>query len=511
MTIMQQIDSEDKHALLNQLEGLWTQVETAAREGTAAHELERNLFDGVLKLGYGLLGYFFRLMGDGDQGPELTLADGRVLRRLEPVANRRYLSVFGEYKLNRRVYGTRVGQRHECIPLDTRLQLPEAVCSYLLQDWSQALVVEMAHQPAQQLLKKFLGVTVPVSMLERLNQTMAQSVESYWQSQTLSVAPEGEFVVISGDGKGVPMRKPAHSAAIESHAHKSGPKPDRKKMAIVGAAYDGQAYPRSAEQVCQALFRRPDEPQAANDEAYTPRPTPINKVVRASLTTVDQGETILARETVFTWLGEQVQQRDPNQTKPVVVVMDGQHCLWDDARQVLGERERVEILDLLHATSKLWDLVHVFHPPGSAYEFDVMKLFTQLLLTGQVGHVIIWFRYCAAVHSLQGNDLKRVEDGCRYFENHQHRMRYDQYLAAGYPIASGVIEGACRHVVKDRLERSGMHWTIPGAQAMLKLRCVAINEQWEDFMTFRIQQQTQHLYPYAEQFQAAQWPLSIAA
>jgi hypothetical protein len=75
-------------------------------------------------------------------------------------------------------------------------------------------------------------------------------------------------------------------------------------------------------------------------------------------------------------------------------------------------------------------------------------------------------------------------------------MRYDKYLACGYPIASGVIEGACRHVVKDRLERTGMNWTIPGAEAMLELRCIYLTEQWDAFIEFRIARETQRLYPY---------------
>jgi hypothetical protein len=100
---------------------------------------------------------------------------------------------------------------------------------------------------------------------------------------------------------------------------------------------------------------------------------------------------------------------------------------------------------------------------------------------------------------------------CNYLRRHQARMHDDEYLAAGYPIASGVIEGACRHVVKDRMERAGMHWTIPGAQALLRLRCVAINGEWEAFMRYRIQQETARLYPHAELVEQAEWPLPLAA
>jgi hypothetical protein len=77
-------------------------------------------------------------------------------------------------------------------------------------------------------------------------------------------------------------------------------------------------------------------------------------------------------------------------------------------------------------------------------------------------------------------------------------MRYDVYLQQGYPIASGVIEGACRHLIKDRMERAGMHWTVGGAQAMLDVRSVWIGGQWEAFHEQRIERATQRLYPHRQ-------------
>ena len=87
-------------------------------------------------------------------------------------------------------------------------------------------------------------------------------------------------------------------------------------------------------------------------------------------------------------------------------------------------------------------------------------------------------------------------------------MRYDEYLAAGYPIASGVIEGACRYVVKDRMERAGMRWTVEGAQAMLALRTTHINGQWKDFQKYRIKQERQRLYPQHKWLKQVTWPLA---
>jgi hypothetical protein len=96
-----------------------------------------------------------------------------------------------------------------------------------------------------------------------------------------------------------------------------------------------------------------------------------------------------------------------------------------------------------------------------------------------------------------------------YLQNNAHRMRYDEYLAAGYPIASGVIEGACRQVVKDRMERSGMRWTIESAQAMLDVRSTYVNGDWDAFMAYRIEQETQRLYPYRELVEPIDMPEGI--
>ena len=93
---------------------------------------------------------------------------------------------------------------------------------------------------------------------------------------------------------------------------------------------------------------------------------------------------------------------------------------------------------------------------------------------------------------------KRLETICGYFQKNASRMHYDEYLAKGYPIASGVIEGACRHLVKDRMERAGMHWTAARAKAMLDLCSVWIAAQWESFQQHRIERDRERLYPHRD-------------
>jgi hypothetical protein len=177
----------------------------------------------------------------------------------------------------------------------------------------------------------------------------------------------------------VVIRKAAARAPIQAPDHQCGPQPDRKKLAIGGAVYARLPYVRTPKHVGQGLFRIPT---AANAEALEPRPTPIAKALRASRTHTDaEGVVTNARATLCAGRGAPVRPPDPQGNKALVVWMDGQHGLWEDAAAAFAGRERVEIVDLLHATSTLWDLVPVCPLPGSAHELDAMKLFT-LCCTG---------------------------------------------------------------------------------------------------------------------------------
>ena len=104
----------------------------ALREGTAVHQVEADLWDLALQLGRRGLAAFFAACGSGDLRETLALPDGRQLRRLEDLHPRRYVSIFGVFRLERAAYGSREGQALQFVPLDNRLQLPEGAFSYLL-------------------------------------------------------------------------------------------------------------------------------------------------------------------------------------------------------------------------------------------------------------------------------------------------------------------------------------------------------------------------------------------
>ena len=204
-----------------------------------------------------------------------------------------------------------------------------------------------------------------------------------------------------------------------------------------------------------------------------------------------------AYEEIFGWLAKEHRQRNPQGRRPGVLLMDGQISLWEAGDEYLAQASVIEILDLLHATSYVWKAAAVLHPGVEAQRLiGFVKTRVARILNGEVNAVIRGFKAMGTRNGLSGKRLKKLQTICGYFENNAQRMRYDEYLAAGYPIATGVIEGACRHVIKDRMERSGMRWTLPGAQAMLGLRCTYLNGDWEDYMNFHIQRENHRLYPW---------------
>jgi hypothetical protein len=476
--------------LLDILGELRTYLRKAAGDGTAVHEVEHAVWREVLKLGAKLLSQFFGLVGPGDLGETITLPDGRVCQRLDDLHARRYVSVFGEFLLQRRVYGSREGQKIEFVPLDNRLQLPAGAFSYLLQDWDQGLCVEQAFSQAGHTLQRMLGLKQSVDSLEHMNMHMATAVEEFREQRPQpSAAEEGALFVTSADGKGVVMRREAGEQRAPVHRTK-GDKASRKQMAIVGSVYSVDRFVRSADDVVAALF---------NDERVTPpaaRPRPCHKQVIASLAYTDGDGEHSGIEKTYTWLLEELWRRNRGFGTEMVHLCDGQDALWCARVRQLPTRNTVDILDLLHVTPRLWLAAHLFHPEKSPEAEQFVRVRVHKVLEGKVELVVRGLREMGTKRRLTGSKKTSLASVCTFFENNYERMHYDEYLAKGYPIASGVIEGACRHLVKDRMERAGMHWTRAGAQAMLDVRSIHVNGDWDEYQKYYFKCETRKLYPW---------------
>jgi len=490
MSIAQPNHHGKPEELLQQLTAARDFVQAAARAGTPAHEVERELWQRVLRLGRQLLGEFFAALGTGDQGEVVTLPDGQVCQRLAELHRRRYVSIFGAFALQRTAYGSREKQEIAFVPLDNRLQLPASPFSYVLQDWDQALCVEQAFGQVETTVSRMLGLKQSVDSLEQMNRAMAQDATPYRLNRPLPPPEEeGEIFVAGADGKGVVMRRDADAPPPPAYRSK-GEKASQKRMATVGAIYSVDRYVRTAEEVVAALFRDPGEKPP-------PRPVPCHKQVWASLPAEDP-EPVSGMEAAYVWLLWELARRNPGQAKETVYLHDGQESLWAARQQYLPGKNAVEVLELLHVTPRLWQAAHVFHPEGSAEAEGFVRERLLRVLQGKGAGVIRGLREMASKRGLRGSKRQALARVCAFLEKNLSRMRYDEYLAAGYPIASGVIEGACRHVVKDRLERAGMHWTRAGAEAMLEVRSIYASGHWEEYQEYRIECETQRLYPHRD-------------
>jgi hypothetical protein len=211
---------------------------------------------------------------------------------------------------------------------------------------------------------------------------------------------------------------------------------------------------------------------------------------------------------VFDWLHDELARRNPGQKREMVYLMDGQESLWEARREHLPGENAVEVLDLLHVTPRLWQAAHLFYKERSADAVAFVRERLDQVLHGRVRCVVSGLRQMGTKRGLRGAKAKRLGVLCGYLKKNACRMRYNVYLKKGYPIATGVIEGACRHYVKDRLERAGMHWTKEGAQAMLDVRSEYLNGDWEAFQRYRIEQETQRLYPHRNLLDSVEWALA---
>jgi hypothetical protein len=307
---------------------LIAQVSNDAVSGVPLHKIERGIFDSLLKLGRELLRSVFAMLGDGDVGDTVELENGRKLRRLPQLKRKTYRSVFGEIAVERAVYGTRAGQKHEYAPFDAHLQLPANKDSYLLQSWQQQLACDIPFERVAATLDMLIGFTPSTHTLHRGALRLGREAAGFEAEKPAPpLAEAGQILVTTLDGKGVPMRSGA------------------KKMVLVGSSYAVDPYRRTAEQVLAALFEEdgPDEPAA--------RPSPVAKRVHTSLRRDENDSMQPSMDEMFDWLEAERNRRDPAGARVHVVIADGQKSLWAEIGRRFDGAASVEILDIIHVAS----------------------------------------------------------------------------------------------------------------------------------------------------------------
>ena len=444
-----------------------------ARTATADH-IERGLFKLLLRLGAKLLTLFFVMRSQACTREPLQLADGQVLPYHRDTA-RDYFSIFGKLALWRPYFYKKGLSGHS--PLDAELRLGTDCYSDLLREVAEYLGVYNVYAKTADILERLLNLNLSTRALQQTIATDAAEVEAYYaQKPPPAPTDEAEILVIQADGKGVPMilETPAASKVRLGKGEKHG----RKKEAVVTTAYTIAAAPRTPEEVVASFFDQKTPPQSA-----APRSKPQHKHLWATL---DGKETALAR------LAKQVAQRQGSHIRYQVALCDGCEAL--QSRLLSQFPDFALVLDFIHGSEYLWDVVNSMLGETHAHRYAWMAHRTLQILAGQTMQVITDFRQMAEAPQTTSSQRAQLLKTANYFERNLPYMDYPTYLAKGWPIASGVIEGACRHFVKDRCELSGMRWTQVGAENLLQLRAVAENGDWDAYHSYRKQQRHRRLY-----------------
>jgi hypothetical protein len=435
------------------------------------NQMERSLFRHVLQMGRKLLMLF---LAERIRMEPHTPQWGPRHQRLPYHAQRPidYFSVFGKLTFARAYfYAPDGGGRYR---LDRALSLPERCYSDLLMECTELLAVQGAYDKARQVLARLLGLDLSILAAETMVAEHAPAVPTFYaQQQPFPPDEEGVILVAQADGKGVPLvRSEAQPAKVRRG---KGDKKTRKKEAIAVSLYTIDPYVRTPADVVDALF-----------EEHTPtgqRPTPRHKQVFASLDGKPAAIKRLAR-----W----AKRRDVRPVRQRVALTDGAQALQAQMRAHLPHFTLV--LDIIHVVEHLWGAGTAIYGETDPQRVVWVKQQTLDILSSRTATVIRRLRSTADTLAPTSRAAKTLRRVAGYLERNRPHMDYARYLKRGWPIGTGVIEGACRHLVKDRMELSGMRWTVEGAQALLALRAVEENGDWDAFHQFRRQRRHKQLY-----------------
>ena len=415
--------------------------------------------------------------GNGDVGPALQLqkADGAVLYSHRRLSSRSLTTVFGTVELVRMGYSRSSGP--SIFPLDKALALPTRSFSYELQRRLVKAAVQNPFLESVQTIAELTGVAVSKRSLEEILPDAARDFDAFYQQRPVATAA-GSILVAAVDGKGIPMVKPG-GAQPKARLTK-GQKANKKRMATVATVFTRGPWVRTPQQVIGSLFPSSRPPPGET----TAPPRPENKRVWASLL---KGKTAVIEE-----VAEEMDRRDPSRSATRLALTDGERALQIRVDQKLNV---TLILDLMHVLEKLWKAAYVFHAEGSL-QADLWVIDRALrILFGEAGQVVKGIRQSITKRGLSGPKRKTLNGVANYLYRNRSRMRYDEYLAHGWPIASGPVEGACKNLIKDRMERSGMRWTEQMAEALVQLRAIYLSGDFDRYWQFHIDQDQRRLYP----------------
>ncbi len=409
-------------------------------------------------------------------------AQGVPRRSVEPGHTRLLTTIFGDVTIRRLAYRQK-GSENLC-PADGDLNLPKEQHSHSLRRLAAIEATRGSFEEAQGAISRATGQTLGKRQVEELTKRAAQDVDTFYASLPPEPTEPNDLLVLSADGKGIVMRpdalRPATRKAQAQATPKlatrlsRGEKRNRKRMAEIGAVYDATPVPRKAADILP-----PSTPESdAKTSEHKLAPTAKNKWLAASV--VDHASTVIAQ--VFA----EADRRDPEHERPWVALVDGnQHQI--DCIETEAARRKVAVtivIDFIHVLEYLWKAAWCFYREGDPRAEAWVREKALAVLEGRPGYVAAAIRRKATCLDLSHERRKGADTCASYLVSKKAYLDYPTALQSGWPIATGVIEGACRHLVKDRMDLTGARWSLEGAEAVLKLRTLRANGDFPAYWAY---------------------------
>jgi hypothetical protein len=427
----------------------------------------------------------------------VTGPDGIPRTRLETGHGRALATLFGTVTVTRCAW-RKPGAPNWC-PADTALSLPAGRHSHTLAKLAALEAARGSFDAAREAIARRCGPVIGKRQLEDSVVRSAADIPEFYAARLPEPCTPSVLLIMQADCKGIAMRLEALRAATAKAAAKlgkmrtrlaAGEKPNRKRMACLVTVYDAEPAERRPHDVIAPPGGR------NGTRELRPGPKARGKWLAGSVRKDPAG--------MIAAMFDEAEARDPGRQRTWVVLVDGAGHQMDLIRAEAARRDVTIhiVIDIIHVLEYLWGAAWSFHDAGDPAAEDWVAVKALTVLAGDSD------RAAAEITAEAGTGLagtrRNGADACaRYLENKQEFLRYDQALKAGWPIATGVIEGACRHLIADRLNLGGARWGLDGAEAVLSIRAVISNGDFEEYWRFHLTCEHQRLYPGADQGQYA--------
>lgn len=402
-----------------------------------------------------------------------------------PVHARSLESIFGTVEVARTGYGA--AGTPSLHPLDGALNLPPEKYSLEVRRRVAIEAAKSSFDEGVKTLEAFTGAHVPKRQFEQEVIRAAQDFEGFYadrQTRARADPHTGPILVLTVDGKGVVMQpedlREATQRAAAARAKTltarlgGGRRLHAKRMASVAAIYTVAPWVRTPEQILPASALPPKGPT---------RPRPEHKRVWASLAQTP--------EAVIREMFEEAGRRDPKGQKCWVALVDGNLPQMDHLQQLAEERNipLIIVVDFIHVAQYVWKAAGALFPDQEPQQDRWTRAHLLEILRGKASLVAAGMRRSATLRAMTAAERPPVDECADYLLKYSPYLQYDKALAEGVPIATGVIEGTCRHLVEDRMNVTGARWSLTGAEAVLRLRALRCSDDFDAYWEFHEQQE----------------------